>query len=76
MAKILDQPRYKCALAAMQTVHAIPGAIPVLPQDQVVLQNSTITTEPADATVPTFFRVLQSVKKKLSLAEVQSFVLP
>ena len=30
MAKILDQPRYKCALAAMQTVHAIPGAIPVL----------------------------------------------
>ena len=30
MAKILDQPRYKCARAAMQTVHAIPGAIPVL----------------------------------------------
>ena len=30
MAKILDQPRYKCALAAMQTVHAITGAIPVL----------------------------------------------
>ncbi|MCR4631603.1 MAG: hydrogenase [Treponema sp.] len=30
MAKILDQPRYKCALAAMQTVHAIPGAIPIL----------------------------------------------
>lgn len=30
MAKILDQPRYKCALAAMQTVQAIPGAIPVL----------------------------------------------
>ena len=30
MAKILDQPRYKCALAAMQTVHSIPGAIPVL----------------------------------------------
>jgi nitrogenase molybdenum-iron protein beta chain len=30
MAKILYQPRYKCALAAMQTVHAIPGAIPIL----------------------------------------------
>ena len=30
MAKILDQPRYKCALAAMQTVHSIPGAIPIL----------------------------------------------
>lgn len=30
MAKLLYQPRYKCALAAMQTVHAIPGAIPVL----------------------------------------------
>ncbi|MBQ9539637.1 MAG: hydrogenase [Treponema sp.] len=30
MAKILDQPRYKCALAAMQTVQAIPGAIPIL----------------------------------------------
>ena len=30
MAKILDQPRYKCALAAMQTVHAIEGAIPIL----------------------------------------------
>jgi len=30
MAKILFQPRYKCALAAMQTVHAIPRAIPVL----------------------------------------------
>jgi nitrogenase molybdenum-iron protein beta chain len=30
MAKILDQPRYKCAMAAMQTVHSIPGAIPIL----------------------------------------------
>jgi nitrogenase molybdenum-iron protein beta chain len=30
MAKMLDQPRYKCALAAMQTVHNIPGAIPIL----------------------------------------------
>jgi nitrogenase molybdenum-iron protein beta chain len=30
MAKILDQPRYKCALAAMQTVQAIARAIPVL----------------------------------------------
>lgn len=30
MAKVLDQPRYKCALAAMQTVQSIPGAIPVL----------------------------------------------
>lgn len=30
MAKVLYQPRYKCALAAMQTVHAIPRAIPVL----------------------------------------------
>jgi nitrogenase molybdenum-iron protein beta chain len=30
MAKLLYQPRYKCALAAMQTVHAIPRAIPVL----------------------------------------------
>lgn len=30
MAKILDQPRYKCALAAMQTVQSITGAIPVL----------------------------------------------
>ncbi|GHV89190.1 hydrogenase [Spirochaetia bacterium] len=30
MAKVLYQPRYKCALAAMQTVHAIPRTIPVL----------------------------------------------
>ena len=30
MAKILDQARYKCALAAMQTVQSIPGAIPIL----------------------------------------------
>lgn len=30
MAKILDQPRYKCALTAMQTVQSIPGALPIL----------------------------------------------
>lgn len=30
MAKILDQPRYKCAMAAMQTVQAIPRALPIL----------------------------------------------
>jgi nitrogenase molybdenum-iron protein beta chain len=30
MARFIDQPRYKCALAAMQTVQAIPGAIPIL----------------------------------------------
>jgi nitrogenase molybdenum-iron protein beta chain len=30
MAQLLDQPRYKCALGAMQTVQAIPGAIPIL----------------------------------------------
>lgn len=30
MAKILDQPRYKCALAAMQTVQAIQRALPIL----------------------------------------------
>lgn len=30
MAKVLDQPRYKCALAAMQTVHAITGALPII----------------------------------------------
>lgn len=30
MAKILDQPRYKCAMAAMQTVHGIKNAIPIL----------------------------------------------
>lgn len=30
MAKILDQPRYKCALAAMQTAQSIPGVIPIL----------------------------------------------
>lgn len=30
MAKILDQPRYKCALAAMQTVHSITRALPIL----------------------------------------------
>ncbi|MDF2514287.1 MAG: oxidoreductase/nitrogenase component 1 [Herbinix sp.] len=30
MAKILDQPRYKCALAAMQTVQAITRALPIL----------------------------------------------
>ena len=30
MAKILDGQRYKCALAAMQTVQAIPRAIPIL----------------------------------------------
>lgn len=30
MAKILDQPRYKCAMTAMQTVHAITRALPIL----------------------------------------------
>lgn len=30
MAKILDQPRYKCAMTAMQTVQAIPRALPIL----------------------------------------------
>lgn len=30
MAKILDQPRYICALGAMQTVQSIPGALPIL----------------------------------------------
>jgi nitrogenase molybdenum-iron protein beta chain len=30
MAQLLEQPRYKCALGAMHTVHAIPGAIPIL----------------------------------------------
>jgi len=30
MAKILDQPRYKCALTAMQTVHGITRALPIL----------------------------------------------
>lgn len=30
MAKILDQPRYKCALAAMQTVHSITRTLPIL----------------------------------------------
>lgn len=30
MTKILDQPRYVCALGAMATVQSIPGAIPIL----------------------------------------------
>lgn len=30
MPKILDQPRYKCALAAMQTVQGITRALPIL----------------------------------------------
>lgn len=30
MAKILDQPRYKCAMAAMQTVQSITRALPIL----------------------------------------------
>lgn len=30
MAKMLDQPRYKCAMAAMQTVQAITRALPIL----------------------------------------------
>ncbi len=30
MSKILDQPRYKCALSAMQTVQAITKALPIL----------------------------------------------
>jgi nitrogenase molybdenum-iron protein beta chain len=30
MARVLDQPRYACALGAMNTVHSIEGAIPVL----------------------------------------------
>ena len=30
MAKLLEQQRYKCALAAMQTVQAINGACPIL----------------------------------------------
>lgn len=30
MARILDQPRYKCAMAAMQTVQSISRALPIL----------------------------------------------
>lgn len=30
MAKLLDQPRYKCAMAGMQTVQAITRALPIL----------------------------------------------
>ena len=30
MPKILDQPRYKCAMSAMQTVQGITGALPIL----------------------------------------------
>lgn len=30
MARVLDQPRYKCALGAMNTVQSIEGAIPIL----------------------------------------------
>jgi len=30
MAKILDQPRYKCALGAVQTIHAITRTIPII----------------------------------------------
>ena len=30
MAKLLDKQRYKCALAAMQTVQAIERALPIL----------------------------------------------
>ena len=30
MPKLLDQPRYKCALAAMQTVQSISKALPIL----------------------------------------------
>lgn len=30
MQNIIDQPRFKCALTAMQTVQAIPGAVPIL----------------------------------------------
>ena len=57
MAKILDQPRYKCALAAMQTVQSIPGAIPVLhsgPGCAAKLNDNNGTSENS---VRTFFRV-------------------
>jgi nitrogenase molybdenum-iron protein beta chain len=30
MARVLDQPRYKCAMAAMQTVQSIERALPIL----------------------------------------------
>ena len=30
MLNLIDQPRYKCALTAMQTVQSIPGALPIL----------------------------------------------
>ena len=30
MPNLIDQPRYKCALTAMQTVQSIPGALPIL----------------------------------------------
>lgn len=30
MSKILDQPRYKCALGGIQTIHAIARTIPIL----------------------------------------------
>ena len=29
MSQIIEQPRFSCALAAQQTVHAIPGALPI-----------------------------------------------
>ena len=69
MAKILDQPRYKCALAAMQTVQSIPGAIPVLHSGPGCAAKLNDNNGTSGKFSPNIFRVQASAKRKLFLEE-------
>ena len=55
MAKILDKQRYKCALAAMQTVQAIDRACPVLHSGPGCAQKLSDTTGSSGYLSPQIF---------------------
>lgn len=55
MAKLLDRQRYKCALAAMQTVQAIDRAIPVLHSGPGCAQKLSDTTGSSGYFSPNIF---------------------
>lgn len=55
MAKLLDRQRYKCALAAMQTVQAIERAIPVLHSGPGCAQKLSDTTGSSGYFSPNIF---------------------
>ena len=55
MAKLLDKQRYKCAMGAMQTVQAIPRAIPILHSGPGCAQKLSDTTGSSGYFSPNIF---------------------